>query len=187
MNGAPARQPFGAGVHQVGVTDEQEQEYLAYVRGRLPWLRRVAYLLTHDWHRADDVVQVTITRLYTGWRRASTADNVDGYVRRMLINEFLGERRSRWGTRLVLSPRTPDVEAESPELATRLTVRAALALLPPRQRAVLVLRYYADLSIAETAAALNCSTGNVKSLSSNGLTALRRLLADLLPSSAEGE
>jgi RNA polymerase sigma-70 factor (sigma-E family) len=169
----------------VGVTDEQERDYLAYVTARSAWLRRVAYLLTHDWHHADDLVQATITELYVHWRRARAADNVDGYVRRMLVNEFLRERRSRWGGRLVLSPRTPDVATAVPDVATRVTVRAALARVPPRQRAVLVLRYYCDLSVAETAAALSCSTGNVKSLTWHALIALRGLLGDLSPHSAE--
>lgn len=180
-------QPFGRAAHQGYVTEEQEQDYLVYVRARSPWLRRVAYLLTHDWHRADDLVQGTITQLYVSWGRASAADNIDGYVRRTLVNEFLGERRSRWGARLVLWSRAPEVEAVSPDVATRLTVRAALARIPPRQRAVLVLRYYVDLSVAETAAALDCSTGNVKSLTSHGLAALRRMLDDLAPNTAGRE
>jgi len=178
-------QPNRGAAHQVVVRDEQEREYLAYVDARSPWLRRVAYLLAHDWHRADDLVQATITHLYVHWRRVRAADNIDGYVRRMLVNEFLQERRSLWGGRLVLSPDAPDIPAPPLDVATQLTVRAALARVPPRQRAVLVLRYYCDLSVAETAAALGCSTGNVKSLTSHALGALRALLGDPAPHPVE--
>ena len=68
------------------MTGEQEQEYLAYVSARTTWLRRVAYLLTHDWDSADELVQATITRLFVQWRRVRHADDVDAYVRRMLLN-----------------------------------------------------------------------------------------------------
>jgi RNA polymerase sigma-70 factor (sigma-E family) len=156
----------------VGVTED----YLAYVTARTTWLRRVAYLLTHDWHDADELVQATITRLYVHWRRVRSADDIDAYVRRMLVNGFLEERRSRWGLRLLRWPQPPDTAVDPPDLDTVLTVRAALAGVPPRQRAVLVLRYYCDLSIADTAAALSCSEGTVKSLTWHGLSALRRRL-----------
>lgn len=160
------------------MTGEQEDEYLTYVTARTIWLRRVAYLLTQDWHSADELVQATITRLYTQWRRVRRADEIDAYVRRMLVNGFLEERRSRWGIRLQRWAAPPDTAAEPPDIDTVVTVRAALAGVPPRQRAVLVLRYYCDLSIADTAAALGCSEGTVKSLTFHGLSALRRLLGE---------
>jgi RNA polymerase sigma-70 factor (sigma-E family) len=169
-------QPFGGRHHQEGVTDEREGEYLAYVTARAGWLRRVAYLLTHNWDSADELVQATITRLYVHWRRARHADDLDAYVRRMLVNGFLEERRSRWGIRLLRWPAPPDTAVEPPDVDTVVTVRAALAGVPPRQRTVLVLRYYCDLSIADTATALGCSEGTVKSLTWHGLSALRRLL-----------
>jgi RNA polymerase sigma-70 factor (sigma-E family) len=160
----------------VGVTEEQEHEYVSYVTARTAWLRRVAYLLTHDWHGADELVQATITRLYVHWRRVRSAGDVDAYVRRMLINGFLEERRSRWGIRLQRWPQTPETPVDGPDVETRMTVRAALAEVPPRQRAVLVMRYYCDLSVDDTAAALNCSPGTVKSLTWHGLGALRKKL-----------
>jgi RNA polymerase sigma-70 factor (sigma-E family) len=148
------------------------------VAARTTWLRRVAYLLTHDWDSADELVQATITKLYAYWRRVRRADEIDAYVRRMLVNGFLEERRSRWGIRLLRLPAPPDTAVEPPDIDTVVTVRAALAGVPPRQRAVLVLRYYCDLTIAETAVALGCSEGTVKSLTFHGLSALRRLLGD---------
>jgi RNA polymerase sigma-70 factor (sigma-E family) len=165
-------------VHQANVTDEHELEYLEYVRERGQSLRKVAYMLTQDWHAADDVAQTAITQLYLHWRRVRAADNLDGYVRRVLVNAFLSEQRRGWRSRVRLEAVLPEHPVASDDLAERVTVRAALVQVPPRQRAVLVMRYYCDLSVQETADALGCSPGTVKSQTSHGLTALRRLLAD---------
>lgn len=156
-----------------------ESAYTEYVTGRLPALRRTAFLLCGDEHRADDLVQVTITKLYLHWRRASAADNVDGYVRAMLVRTFLSERRLGWfrRIRLVGSPQdTPAPAHSDTSVETRLVVHKALTRIPPKARAVLVLRFLLDLPVAEVAAVLGCSEGNVKSQTSAGLAALRRLL-----------
>lgn len=160
------------------MTDKYEREYLAYVYERGPWLRKVAYLLAQDWDTADDLVQTAITQLYVHWRRIRAADNVDGYTRRVLVNAFLRERRLRWRSRVRLMSEPPELPAADVDQAERLMVRAALARVPPRQRAVLVLRFYCDLSVRETADMLRCSTGTVKSQTSHGLAALRRFLTD---------
>jgi RNA polymerase sigma-70 factor (sigma-E family) len=166
-----------------GVDPAGESAYTAYVTGRLPALRRTAYLLCGDEHRADDLVQVTITKLFLHWRRASAADSLDGYVRAMLVRTFLSERRLGWvrRIRLVGSPHdTPAPAAlsdvDSAGVETRLVVHKALTRIAPRARAVLVLRFLLDLPVAEVAAVLGCSEGNVKSQTSAGLAALRRLL-----------
>lgn len=157
---------------------EAEREYVEYLRARLPYLHRTAYLLCGDADRADDVVQSTALALYRKWRAVQAADNVDAYVHRMLVNEFLGERRRPWA-RVMLSDQPLDlVVAPASVVEDRDLVRAALAQLGPRQRAVLVLRYFCDLSVAETATALDCSTGNVKSQTARGLATLRRVLVD---------
>ena len=159
-----------------------ERAFTEYVSGWLPALRRVAYLLCGDEHRADDVVQVTITKLYQHWRRVSGMDNVDAYVRAMLVRTFLSEQRVGWmrRIRLVGSPaEAPVVVApEGPDVETRTVVRAALARVAPRARAVLVLRFLLDLPVAEVAELLGCSEGNVKSQTSAGLQTLRQLLGD---------
>lgn len=156
---------------------ELEGRYVEYVTSKLPWLRQVAYLLCQDWHQADDVVQAAITKLYVHWPRVSGTENVDGYVRVIVVRTFLSERRSGWARRVDLSAWPPDpVAVPAPDPATRLTVRRALAQVPPRQRATLVLRFYCDLSVEETAAALRCSSGTVKSQTKRGLDALRRAL-----------
>ncbi len=157
-----------------------EQAFTEYVGERLPTLRRVAYLLCGDAHRADDLVQVTITKLFTHWRRASGMANLDAYVRAMLVRAFLSEQRLGWvrRIRLVGTPaEAPVVVApEGPDVETRTVLRAALRRVPPRARAVLVLRFLLDLPVAEVAELLGCSEGNVKSQTSLGLGTLRRLL-----------
>lgn len=163
----------------------EEQRYTEFVTAALPMLRRLGYLLCGDAHRADDVVQVTITRLYVHWRRASAADDLHRYVRAMLVRAFLSERRLGWSqrVRLIGSPQqTPVAPAPArSDFETRVVVRAALARVPPRQRAVLVLRFLCDLPVAEVANLLRCSPGNVTRLTSHGLARMRRLLDQPAP------
>jgi RNA polymerase sigma-70 factor (sigma-E family) len=155
-----------------------EDDYVEYVTARLPSLRRLGYLLCGDADGADDLVQQTITTLYVRWRRASTADHLDAYVRRMLLRAFLDEKRRPW-SRVRLTdapperPGPPDAGAGAED---RIVLRAALARVPRRQRAVLVLRFLCDLPVSEVAELLHCSEGTVKSQTSHGLAALRRLL-----------
>lgn len=155
-----------------------ERGYTEYVTGRLPVLRRTAYLLCGDEHRADDLVQATITKLYLHWRRASTADSVDAYVRAMLVRTFLSEQRLGWVKRIRLTATPQETPVPATDVETRLVVRRALGRVAPKARAVLVLRFLLDLSVAEVAAMLGCSEGNVKSQTSAGLATLRRLLGD---------
>ena len=157
------------------ITD-RDADFVGYVTSRLPRLRQLAYLLTQDWHRADDVVQTAVTQLYVHWRRASGVDNLDAYARTVVVRSFLTERR-RWGSRVSLVSVPPDSATAVEDHAGRLAVRAALAAVPPRQRATLVLRFYCDLSVEQAAQALGCSPGTVKSQTARGLEALRRALA----------
>ncbi|MEV7026032.1 SigE family RNA polymerase sigma factor [Kitasatospora sp. NPDC093558] len=154
-----------------------DAEFTEYVASRSGWLRKVAYLLCGDWHRADDLVQETIAKLYVNWSRAGRMENLDGYARRVLVNVFLGEQRTSWWRRTVRREAAPETAADSIDLDASLDLRHALAALPPRQRATVVLRYYCDLTVEQAAEALGCSTGNVKSQSSRGLDTLRSKLA----------
>jgi RNA polymerase sigma factor (sigma-70 family) len=170
------------------VRKEHDVDFVSYVTGRLPVLRRVAAQLAGDAHRGDDLVQQAITRLYTRWRRASQTEYLDGYVYKILLRVFLDERRLRWSTvRLGTSPAdlahrrdadraTTRFEDHAATVGDRLLLREALALLPPKQRAAVVLRFLDDRSIDEVAEILNVSPGTVKSQTHDGLTALRRLL-----------
>jgi DNA-directed RNA polymerase specialized sigma24 family protein len=116
----------------------------------------VAYLLCQDWDRADDLVQAAVTRLYVHRGQARSADQIDGYVRGILVREFLGARRSEWARRVVLAGGIPDAAGFVQDRDVALDLRGALAKLPPRQRATLVLRFYCDLSIDQIAGAWRC-------------------------------
>lgn len=154
----------------------RDAEFTEYVSARLTALRRVAYLLCQDWHCADDLVQAAITRLYVHWGRARAVDHTDAYARVILVREFLSERRSPWARRVTLSDQLPEPADTAADHAAALDVRTALAELPRRQRATLVLRFYCDLNVDQTARILRCSPGTVKSQTAKGLDSLRRAL-----------
>jgi DNA-directed RNA polymerase specialized sigma24 family protein len=118
-----------------------DDEYTVRVQELIPRLHRTAYLLCADWHRADDLVQATITRLYVKWRRARTVDLLDAYVRAMLVRQFLGEQRTGGRSRVRVSDSVPETAGTDVDLDAGLDVRRALAAVPPRQRPTLVLRF----------------------------------------------
>lgn len=157
------------------MNDGSDAAYLAYVHGRASALRRVAYLLSGDEDQADDLVQETITKLYARWPRIAAVENVDGYVHTMMVRAFIDEkRRGWWRVRLFGSP--PERAATGTGAAEdRAVLRAALAQLPPRQQAVLVLRFLCDLPVTAVAEILGCTEGTVKSQTSHGLARLRKM------------
>ena len=164
----------------VGRAEPWVGDYVAYVTGRLPVLRRVAAQLAGDPHRGDDLVQQAITRLYTRWRRVARTENLDAYVYKILLRVFLDERRLRWASvRLGVEHSEVDLAAPTPDVEQRMLLRDALATLPPKQRAVVVLRFIADRSVEEVAEILGIATGTVKSQTHDGLNALRRLLGQV--------
>jgi len=151
-----------------------DAEFQAYMAARWPALVRTAFLLTGDRFEAEDLAQTALTKVYASWRRVRRADDVDAYVRRVLVNANAGRfRKRRVAEHLVAVP--ADGRAHEPHagLAQRSALMAALAELPARQRAVVVLRYWEDLSEREVAAALGCSQGTVKSQASKALARLR--------------
>ena len=150
----------------------EEQVYRDFVMSRLESLRRTAYLLCRDAHLADDLVSITLTKLYRSWRRAVAADNLDAYVRGMLTKSWLSERRRPWRRESSVEF-LPDVGVADTAPPDRAQLLRLLANLPPRQRAVVVLRFYCDLSVAQTAETLGITEGAVKSQSARGLAALR--------------
>src|SRR5262245_11073145 len=145
-----------------------EADYSAYYEGRGPALRRTAYLLVGSWEGADDLVQATFLKLYVHWTRLRS-ETVDAYARRVLVNEFLTSRRRSRETPVSAIAERPALE---PSIVDRIVLDEALAGLPPRQRAAVVLRYWEDLSVAQTAELLGVSTGTVKSSVSRALSAL---------------
>jgi RNA polymerase sigma-70 factor (sigma-E family) len=167
------------------VTTQRDADYSEYVEHRLPALRRLALLLCQDRHRADDLVQQAIIRVYMRWAKASAADNTDAYVNAILVREFLHERRSGWIRRVSVTDQVPEAPILTDDRDGLMDLQAAVAVLPPGQRATLVLRYYCDLNVDQTAAALGCSTGTVKSQTAKALAALRgRLGGDAVNTTA---
>lgn len=157
---------------------DEEQAYVDYVRGRTTALRRTAFQLCGDWHEAHDLVQSALIKLYRYWPRASTAESPDAYVRRILVNTFLDQRQTWWSRRVRTFAESTERPAPDPGTDGRLDLMAALARISPGQRAVLVLRFWDGLDVTETAQALGCSVGTVKSQTSYAITALRRLMPD---------
>ncbi|MEJ3742894.1 SigE family RNA polymerase sigma factor [Actinomycetes bacterium KLBMP 9797] len=155
------------------MTSDDEAECREYVAARLEHLRRVAYLLCHDWHAADDLVSTVLLKLFLSWRRVRRADNVDAYVRGMLTNAWLDERRRPW-RRERAEASLPERPVPELEASDSRQIGALLRALGPRQRAVVVLRFYCDMSVEQTARLLGISEGTVKSQASRGLGILRQ-------------
>jgi RNA polymerase sigma-70 factor (sigma-E family) len=156
---------------------DRDREFRAYFEARAAVVRRTAFLLCGDWHWAEDLAQTALAKVYQHWGRLDRNGQVDAYVRKVLVRTVIDE--SRWRRR---RPETvvdvmPEVAEAVTGLEEAMDVRHALAALPPKQRAAVVLRYWDDLPVAATAAALGCSEGTVKSQVSKGLGALRRTLA----------
>jgi RNA polymerase sigma-70 factor (sigma-E family) len=155
-------------------------EFREFMQARWPAMVRLAYGLTGDQGHAEDVAQAAFARAYASWARVRRSGDPDAYVRQIVINENRNRFRKRRVTeRLTDSPPEP-VLIDVPwtdairEYDERSALMAALQRLGPRQRAVIVLRYWMDLTEHETAAALNCSVGTVKSQASRARAALRQ-------------
>lgn len=153
---------------------DSDAEFQAYMAARWPVLVRTAFLLTGDRFLAEDLAQTALTRVYASWRRVRRADDVDAYVRRVLVNANSGRfRKRRVDEHLVPVPQDGRSHVPHEPIAQRSALMAALAELPPRQRAVVVLRYWEDLSEREVATVLGCAVGTVKSQAAKALARLR--------------
>jgi RNA polymerase sigma-70 factor (sigma-E family) len=158
---------------------EFEDDFTTFYAARAASLRNAAYLLCGDWHLAQDLTQITFTKMYRVWHRIERHDTLDQYSRRVLVRAFLDERRRPWRRESTTVPESPilDAVASDDEFADeRLVLRTALARIPKRRRAVLVLRFWMDLSVDQTAETLGCSPGTVKSQTAQGLANLRDVL-----------
>jgi RNA polymerase sigma-70 factor (sigma-E family) len=156
-------------------TDRDEPSFDEFVAAQLPGLLRYAAALTGDRALAQDVVQDALVRVHRRWRRVLAADRPEAYVKRIVVNEYLSWRR-RWHFRHVVLSHEPQDTIEpdhAARSADRDDLRWRLAQLAPRQRAVLVLRYFEDLSDPEIAEILGCTQGTVRGYASRGLHALR--------------
>ncbi|MFF9645154.1 SigE family RNA polymerase sigma factor [Kitasatospora aureofaciens] len=150
----------------------RDDEFRAFAGSAWSRLLRTAYLLAGDRHGAEDLVQQALERAYVHWTKVRAADDPNAYVRRILVNEHARRFRRRPAEYLVEA--FPDRPAPAgPDPDARAVLLAALAALPPRQREAVVLRYWEDLSESQTAAAMGCSVGTVKSQAARGLAKLR--------------
>ena len=156
---------------------ESDEEFREFMRGRWPAMVRLAYGLTGDLGHAEDVAQAAFARAYASWSRVARTGNPDAYVRRIVINENNTRFRKRRVTERLVDavpePAGHSSAGPADALGDSEALLKALRALGPRQRAVIVLRFWMDMSEAETAAALGCSVGTVKSQASRALAALR--------------
>ena len=163
---------------RIGVTDEHRRDFAEFVGARWASLYRLAYLLAASPTGAEDLLQTTLEKAYVNWPRISAMEFPEAYVRRMLANTLVSSRRRAWIGEQPWDelPETAGAFVEVPVL-DRSLIWPLVCALPDRQRAVIVLRYYEDLSEAQIADALGCAAGTVKSQSSAAIVALHRALA----------
>lgn len=162
-----------------------EQEFADYFAARRDAVRRTAYLICGDWHRADDLAQTAFVALHRRWRNVRDKGALDAYVRRTLVRAAIDESRRPWRREHVVEVLPePAASAGSDAVAETVATRSALVdglqRVPPRQRAVLVLRFLEGQSVAAVAAALRCTEGTVKSQTARGLDCLRVELGSAL-------
>jgi RNA polymerase sigma-70 factor (sigma-E family) len=153
-------------------------EFAAASRERL---HRTAYRLCGDWHRASDITQEALIRMYVAWPRLERKGALAAaYAQRAVVSVAIDQSRKRSSTEVSVSPveAAPSARDLAAEVADRQTLMHALARLPRRQRACVVLRYFEDLSVSEAAALLDVNEGTVKSQTSRGLASLRNMIED---------
>jgi RNA polymerase sigma-70 factor (sigma-E family) len=161
------------------VDERDEQEFAEYFAAKRDFVRRSAFLLCGDWHRADDLAQIAFVALHRKWNRIRERGATDAYLRKTLVRAAIDESRRPWRRERQVD-RLPEPEPTEGRLddqvATRTDLVNGLRDVPPKQRAVLVLRYFEGLDVAAVAKAMGCSEGNVKSQTARGLAKLRTVL-----------
>jgi RNA polymerase sigma-70 factor (sigma-E family) len=159
------------------VPENRDAAYVEYVAARQAHLRRVAYALCGDWHRADDILQTALTKLYLAWPRLRDDTGPDAYARRIIVRTDIDERRRPWRRERSGLEGHDRAGAAGLPVEERSELFDALQGLPVMQRKTVLLRHWLGLSVQETARELDISEGTVKSHSSRGLAALQRVLA----------
>ena len=160
---------------------EAEARFSEFVAARQQALLRTAYLLTSEIHSAEDLVQISLAKAYLAWDKLRDPRAVEAYVRKIMVNEHTSWWRRAWRRKELSTddlPETPTVRDDPTDFERQDAMWELVQTLPPRQRAAVVLRYYEDLSEAETARVLGCSVGTVKSQTSRALATLRTRMAD---------
>jgi RNA polymerase sigma-70 factor (sigma-E family) len=168
---------------------DRDAEFTAYLEARQPQLLRTAYLLTGDRHQAEDVLQTSLAKLYLAWDKVRDRDSVDAYVRRIMVNENNSLWRRGWKRREHATDVVPDrLVSDSYDEGLGAALWEVVQTLPRKARAVVVLRYYEQLTEAETADLLGISVGTVKSQCSRAIATLRdRVPSELDPARREEE
>ena len=171
------------------MNEAEEDDFANFVHYEQPRLFRTAYLLTGDYQRAEDVVQAAMTKVYLHWPRVRVMEQPGAYARRAVVNQTVSWWRRRSSGELPMS--WVGDQGESADgadvLAERNEIWHAVRRLPPRQRAVIVLRFYEDLTEVEVAAALDISVGTVKSHSHTACNRLAEVLGEVSETSEEGQ
>jgi RNA polymerase sigma-70 factor (sigma-E family) len=167
----------GSGVVAGGTHAVERDEFTAFVAAVRPALRRTATFLTGEPHDAEDLVQDTLIAVFRRWDQLRDQSTAGGYARRAMVRIFISDRRHvRWHREVLRAPQDlPDRVAGEPSDADT-TLGRILAMLPPRQRAVVVLRFFHDQSVATTAEILGCAPATVRSQSTRALRAARKVL-----------
>jgi len=153
----------------------RDDEFVEFVRQHAVPLRRTAFLMCGDWHRAEDLAQTTLAKLFRTWSRVREMDNREAYIRRTLMRAVIDDSRRFW-RREKTAATMPDRPEPEVDAGMSIDLRRALARLPVRQRATVVLRHWEDLPVPEVAKLLKCSEGTVKSQSAKALAALRTMI-----------
>lgn len=167
---------------------QRDADFADYLAARQPALLRTAYLLTGDRHQAEDLLQTSLAKLYLAWDKVRDKGSVDGYVRRIMVNEQNSLWRRAWKKREFVTDEVPESAPhhDAYDDGTDDELWGVVQSLPERARAVVVLRYYEQMSEAEVADALGISIGTVKSQCSRAMATLReRVPAHLHPSYEE--
>ncbi|MDP9792150.1 RNA polymerase sigma-70 factor (sigma-E family) [Catenuloplanes nepalensis] len=183
---APPQPPSESGARRLlrtgrarAARQEQEDEYVEFAQAMAERLRRTAFLMCRDWHLAQDLTQITLTKMYVSWNRIHGTVNVEAYSHKVLMNALFDHRRK--GGREFVGIATGDqLDSPAPDTGPelRMTLLEALGTLPERDRAIVVLRYWEDHSVETVAEVMGVSTTVVKSQSKRCLQRLRRLLGD---------
>ncbi|RZQ65263.1 SigE family RNA polymerase sigma factor [Amycolatopsis suaedae] len=162
------------------MNQRDEEEFAEYFAAKRDFARRTAYLLCGDWHRADDLAQTAFVALHRRWRKIRDRAATDAYLRKTLVRAAIDESRRPWRRERQVEelPEAPAGERVDDRVATRQDLLDGLRRVPPRQRAVLVLRYFEGLDVSGVAKALGCSEGTVKSQTARGLANLRDELGE---------
>jgi RNA polymerase sigma-70 factor (sigma-E family) len=169
------------------VKRDKDTEFSEYMAARQQRLLRTAYLLTGDRHTAEDLVQTALAKLYLSWDRVRRDGSIDAYVRRIIVNEHNSLWRRPWKRRETATERLPEVASPTPAQAHDAELWRFVQSLPAKQRAAVVLRYYEQLTEAETAEVLGVSVGTVKSQTSRALASMRARVGEIAHLSPQEE